>query len=93
MSRHSKSDVLDVRFSPNSGVSLVPIADDHAGSLPQIIIAGTTQTVRSGFSVISSLDAENGELATRADYAGRVDLHLERRAGLGRTNALYLDQG
>ena len=70
-----------------------PIADDQAGSLPQLIIAGTTQTVRSGFSVTTRWTPENGELASRADYAGRVDLHLERRAGLGRANALYLDQG
>ncbi|ANW00744.1 phage integrase N-terminal SAM-like domain-containing protein [Bradyrhizobium icense] len=63
----------------------------RAGPLRQLIIAGNTQTVRSAFSVTGSLDARNGELASRADYAGRVDLHLERRTGLGRANALYLD--
>ena len=70
-----------------------PIADDQAESLPQLIIAGTTQTVRSGFSLTSSQDARERRLATRADYAGRVNLHLEWRAGFGRTNALYLNQG
>ena len=64
----------------------------QAGSLPQSIIAGTTQILGPG-SLTSSLGARNGELTSRADYAGRVDLHLKRRAGLGRANALYLDQG
>src|SRR5262245_2173237 len=63
----------------------------RAGPLRQLISAGTTQPVGPGFSVTSSLDVQNSELASRADYAGRVDLHLERRAGLGRANAFYLD--
>jgi hypothetical protein len=71
-----------------------PQADHQAASLPQLIMAGTIQTARPGFSVTSSLDPlENGELTSGADCAGRVDLHLERRTGLGRANALYLDQG
>src|SRR5262249_38688974 len=34
-----------------------------------------------------------GDSVPRADHAGRVDLHLERWAGLGRANSLHLDQG
>src|SRR5262249_40307586 len=34
-----------------------------------------------------------GDSVPRADHAGRVDLNLERWAGLGRANSLHLDQG
>jgi hypothetical protein len=88
-----------VRSTPNSG---------HAAT-PSMCPFGANRRPSGGIAVevddrwhdpgrqvrlfMQARSPENGELVSRTDYAGRVDLHLERRAGLGRANALYLDQG